>query len=407
VDTGLTCGSSCRIDALVLDPTSPTTFYAGTPARGVFKTTDGGTSWSAVNTGLPYRSVQSLAIDPQTPTTLYAGTYGGVFKSTDGAGSWNAMNTGLTCESLGCVVNFSQYVMALAIDPQTPTTVYAGTYGGVFKSTDGAGSWSPANIGGGGFGGFVFALAIDPQTPTTVYAGTFAGVVKSTDRGGSWAPANTGLTCGVALCRVSALALDPQTPTTLYAGTAAGVSTSTDGGASWSAVNGGLTNLDVHTLALDPQTPTTVYAGTSEGVFVLETSAGGGEGGGSGGGGGGGGGCFIATAAYGSPLASEVAVLRAFRDRYLVTNRPGRVVVGAYARLSPPVADVIRDHDGVRAAVRGALWPWVGWARLALVAPTLAFGLLGGGVLALPLVPLILHRGWRPRAPRCGRRRES
>jgi hypothetical protein len=309
------------------------------------------------------------------------------------------VNTGLTCGGGTCPIS------ALALDPQAPTTLYAGTYyGGVFKSTDGGGSWSAVNTGLTNTD--IQALAVARQTPTTLSVGTVADIVERMTGGASWSAMSSGLTFQV-VQQLAALAPEPQTPTTLYAGTAAGVSTSTDGGASWSAVNGGLTNLDVHTLALDPQTPTTVYAGTSEGVFVLETSAGGGEGGGSGGGGGGGGGCFIATAAYGSPLASEVAVLRAFRDRYLVTNRPGRVVVGAYARLSPPVADVIRDHDGVRAAVRGALWPWVGWARLALVAPTLAFGLLGGGVLALPLVPLILHRGWRPRAPRCGRRRES
>jgi len=82
-------------------------------------------------------------------------------------------------------------------------------------------------------------------------------------------------------------------------------------------------------------------------------------------------------------------------------------VVGLYARLSPPLAELIRDHDGVRWAVRGALWPVAGWARLALASPTLAFGLLGGGVVALVLVPCVGHRGWRSRAPRRGRRAES
>ena len=163
----------------------------------------------------------------------------------------------------------------------------------------------------------------------------------------------------------------------------------------------------VTALALAPSTPTRVYAGTSEGVFVLETSTDGGGGGGSGGGDGDGGSlnCFIATAAYGSPLAPEVAVLRTVRDRYLRPTAPGRVVVALYARLSPPLAAWLRDHDGVRAVVRGALWPVVGWARLALGAPTLAFGLLGSGVVAVALLPCVVHRGWRPRAPRRGQRR--
>ena len=62
--------------------------------------------------------INALAIDPTTPATLYAGTYyGGVFKSTNGGGNWGAINTGLT----------TTQVVALAIDPATPTTVYAGT----------------------------------------------------------------------------------------------------------------------------------------------------------------------------------------------------------------------------------------------------------------------------------------
>jgi hypothetical protein len=71
--------------------------------------------------------VRSLAIDPSTPATLYAGRLnGGVFKSTDGGATWSASNTGLT--------NFN--VPSLAIDPLTPATLYAGTQGnGVFDIT--------------------------------------------------------------------------------------------------------------------------------------------------------------------------------------------------------------------------------------------------------------------------------
>jgi len=60
-------------------------------------------------------------------------------------------------------------------------------------------------------------------------------------------------------------------------------------------------------------------------------------------------------------MAPEVDVLRQFRDRHLLTNAPGRAFVAFYYRYSPALADAIRPHDSVRAAVRAALWPIV-WA---------------------------------------------
>jgi len=88
--------------------------------------------------------------------------------------------------------------------------------------------------------------------------------------------------------------------------------------------------------------------------------------GGSGGGGGGGGGCFIATAAFGSPLEPQVKALRDVRDRFLLTNPLGKAFITFYYRYSPPVAEFIANHERVRTLVRWLLLPLV-WASLLIL----------------------------------------
>jgi len=91
----------------------PPALYAGTSGGGVFKSTNEGGSWSAVNIGLTNAVILTLAIDPAAPATVYAGTDGGgVFKSTNGGSSWSTVNAGLTATT----------VNALVIEPPTPVS---------------------------------------------------------------------------------------------------------------------------------------------------------------------------------------------------------------------------------------------------------------------------------------------
>jgi len=91
------------------------------------------------------------------------------------------------------------------------------------------------------------------------------------------------------------------------------------------------------------------------------------------GGRGGAGGCLIATAAFGSPLAREVTVLRVFRDRILDSSAAGRVLAKAYYRASPPVARAIARSEALKAITRAALRPAIVGAGFAIASPRWAF----------------------------------
>lgn len=135
-----------------------------------------------------------------------------------------------------------------------------------------------------------------------------------------------------------------------------------------------------------------VFGGVNDAFVTKMTEAAPAAGGG--GGGGGGGFCFIATATFGSPMAPQVQVLREFRDRYLLTNGPGRLFVAGYYRTSPPIAKLIADSETLRATVRAALLPILGWAALILRYPSLALGIL---LVALALATWLAIQGARRR----------
>jgi hypothetical protein len=101
--------------------------------------------------------------------------------------------------------------------------------------------------------------------------------------------------------------------------------------------------------------------------------------------GGGGGGCFIATVAFGSPLAGQVEILRQFRDKYLLTNALGQKFVSWYYRNGPIAANFIKDKPLAKAAVRVALYPLIGFSLLLIFGylPLVIVGLLMSALLFL------------------------
>ena len=76
--------------------------------------------------------------------------------------------------------------------------------------------------------------------------------------------------------------------------------------------------------------------------------------------------CFIATATYGTTMAEEIQILREFRDEYLLTNPLGQALVGLYYGISPPIAEFIAEHPGLKPIVRAGLVPAVAMSTVAV-----------------------------------------
>jgi len=295
-------GLKAPVAQLVVHPTQPLTLYAGT-GNGVFRSTDGGKTWSAINNGLTARFVEALVIDPSTPTTLYVASLGfagtsGVYKSTDGGNSWNLRSHGLTNTNL----------RSLAIDPVTPTTLYAGAFNGpIFKTIDGGDNWAPS---GNSTPIIPLSLAVDPHTPTRIFASEatgVGGVFRSIDSGATWqsvlsqsskesawvgvSPLTPGLVYATirdvgffksvdsgdnwtfVRAGTGKVVFDPVTASTLYLlSSTEGLLKSTDNGQTWIPRNNGLPVKKAVELAINPLRTSTLYLAialtTDEDAFV-------------------------------------------------------------------------------------------------------------------------------------------
>lgn len=180
VNQGLAGGSGFAI------ATASNSVYVGTQA-GLFKSTDDGASWTKAWTTLTTDGVSAIAVAPGAPSVLYAGTFAfgrpgpgplgsGVFKSVDGGSSWSAVNTGLDGSA----------VFAVGVSPADSATVLTAVEGGVYRTSSGGATWTrvlAASIG---------AVAFDPIHAASVYAGG-ADMFRSSDAGLTWVATDDGL----------------------------------------------------------------------------------------------------------------------------------------------------------------------------------------------------------------------
>jgi len=289
-----------RISKLVVDPGQPATLYAQTDP-GLIKSTDGGQTWAR----LPLSSSRALAIAPSAPNVLYAEASGRLWRSDDRGATWTQKTGSFSSIDLivvdprnADIVYFivttdlwksassgaspsmirngwppNPRVENFAIDPRSPSTIYAGTSNdGVFRSRDGGGTWQQAASG-------LSELAI-PSLHRPLYEGIreievspaagsplflthmYRGVYKSDNGGERWHEANHGLIA----TRVWAVEVDRHAPSVLYAATYMnGVWRSADSGRHWTPR--GLTGRTVTDVAIDPGRRHVVWAATSTGLY--------------------------------------------------------------------------------------------------------------------------------------------
>ncbi|MBI3979125.1 MAG: right-handed parallel beta-helix repeat-containing protein [Chloroflexi bacterium] len=266
-----------RVQAMAISPAfaGDQTLFLGTRFHGVWKTTDGGSTWAAVRSGLVVSNVLSLAVSPNyaTDQTLFAGTArGDVFKSTDGGAGWTMVGS-----------DFIASVSSLALSPNYAgdRTVFAGTAIGVYVSFDGGTTWEGRKNGLTNL--TVNALAISPNygVDQTVFVGTDkARVFKSVDRGSTWMQVSGSW----AQRSVLALAISPgyAGDGTLFAAASwgdPGCSTlfkSTDGGGSWQPVGGSPAWCVIRALAVSPTyaADQTLFVGDEWSGFYRSTDGG-------------------------------------------------------------------------------------------------------------------------------------
>jgi photosystem II stability/assembly factor-like uncharacterized protein len=252
------------------------TLFGTNPDRGVYRSTDAGDSWTQVFALTDSTAAIDLAINPDHPDTVYVamwervrrrtyrrsgGPSSGIYRSTDGGDTWSELTSGLPSGSgVGRI--------GISVCESDPSVIYAmyvddpGYFDGLFKSTDGGDTWTQTNDGAlsnltRSFGWYFGQVRVDPDNPDRVFA---LGVpfYRSQNGGASWS--EVGYDNHV---DHHALEFDPTDATRIFEGNDGGIYVSTDSGSSWTKLYDQPTN-QFYAIEIDYQHPERLYGGTQD-----------------------------------------------------------------------------------------------------------------------------------------------
>lgn len=329
---------SGRISDITVDPTSPNTWYVAAGSGNLWKTDNGGTTWTPIFDNYPSYSIGCVTLDPSNPNIVWVGTgedVGGRHVGF-GDGVYVSHDAGKSFKSAG--LQHSEHISRIVIDPHDSNHVLVAVQGplwseggerGLYRSTDGGATWTCVLSAGSWTG--CTDLVMDPKDPNVVYAalhqrhrtvaallntGPESGIFRSDDRGATWQQLSQGLPGGDK--GKIALAVSPQKPNVVYAsielpnreggtyrsedygaswtktsdfvsgGTGPHyyqemwadphrfdclyhannyLSRSIDGGKTWDNIEGDRKHVDNHAIAFHPHDPDVVLCGTDGGVY--------------------------------------------------------------------------------------------------------------------------------------------
>jgi photosystem II stability/assembly factor-like uncharacterized protein len=254
--------------------------YTKGPHRGVYRSTDGGATWSNRLFLSDSTSAIDVVVDPTNGDRVYAamwdrlrgpgqrtvaGPNSGIWRSTDGGDTWSEMTNGVPTGT-------DVARIGLAVASSAPTILYASystystssgtTLSGVYRSTNFGTSWTPTAGSGLGnpyssFGWYFGRIEVDPTDPNEVWV-LGVDLVRSTTAGSTWSTVT-----GSQHVDMHALWTDPQAPNLLFSGNDGGFFVSSNNGSTW-AKKLDLPITQFYAITVDPQLPHRIYGGTQD-----------------------------------------------------------------------------------------------------------------------------------------------